>query len=121
MADDLLRGVPPSLPKKTRIANGILRRRAQWAAYEFSGYRENRTDAEIAKPPYIRMEDNFTWWALGATIGVDAATQWQLGLSAVLEERTAPSPIGRSRIPPMKSPISMRPFASPRAFRKAQT
>ena len=59
----------------------------QWAAYEFSGYRENRTDAEIAKPPYIRMEDNFTWWALGATIGVDAATQWQLGLSAVLEER----------------------------------
>jgi hypothetical protein len=59
----------------------------QWAAYDFSGYRETRTAAEIAQPPYIRMEDNFTWWALGATIAVDAETQWQLGLSAVLEEK----------------------------------
>jgi len=58
----------------------------QWAAYDFSGYREGRTDSKIAQPPYIRMEDNFTWWALGATIGIDAETKWQLGLSAVLEE-----------------------------------
>ena len=33
------------------------------------------------------MEDNLTWWALGATIAVDAETQWELGLSAVLEEK----------------------------------
>jgi hypothetical protein len=32
------------------------------------------------------MEDNFTWWALGATIAVEAGTTWELGLSAVLEE-----------------------------------
>ena len=31
------------------------------------------TEAEVAAPPYIRMEDNFTWWAVGATIAVDAA------------------------------------------------
>jgi hypothetical protein len=59
----------------------------QWAAYDFTGYRADRTDPEIAQPPYIRMEDNFTWWALGATIAVDAETKWQLGLSAVLEEK----------------------------------
>ena len=59
----------------------------QWAAYDFASYRENSTDAEIDQPPYIRMEDNFTWWALGATIAVDAERTWQLGLSAVLEER----------------------------------
>jgi hypothetical protein len=59
----------------------------QWAAYDFTGYRENRCDAEVAQPPYIRMEDNFTWWALGATIAVDANRPWQLGLSAILEEK----------------------------------
>jgi hypothetical protein len=59
----------------------------QWAAYVFASYREGMVPAEVAAPPYIRMEDNFTWWALGATIGVDAALTWQLGLSAVLEEQ----------------------------------
>ena len=38
-------------------------------------------------PPYIRMEDNLTWWALGATIAVAADSDWELGLSAVLEEK----------------------------------
>jgi hypothetical protein len=33
------------------------------------------------------MEDNFTWWTVGATIAVEAAKQWSLGLSAVLEEK----------------------------------
>ena len=33
------------------------------------------------------MEDNLTWWALGATIAVPADTNWELGLSAVLEEK----------------------------------
>lgn len=59
----------------------------QWAAYDFSGYREKIGDSEIASAPYVRMEDNFTWWALGATIAVDAGAEWQLGLSAILEEK----------------------------------
>jgi hypothetical protein len=58
-----------------------------WAAYDFSNYREDMDRANVAAPPYIRMEDNFTWWAVGATIAVDAGTQWRLGLAAVLEER----------------------------------
>lgn len=58
----------------------------QWAAYDFTGHRDGRTDAEVAAP-YVRIEDNMTWWALGATITVDADTQWQLGLSAILEEK----------------------------------
>ncbi|MEO7240415.1 MAG: DOMON-like domain-containing protein [Sphingomicrobium sp.] len=57
-----------------------------WAAYSFSAYREGMDRADGGAPPYIRMEDNFTWWAVGATIAVDAETQWQLGLSAILEE-----------------------------------
>ena len=58
-----------------------------WAAYDFSDYRQGMSEAEIAAPPYIRMEDNFTWWTLGATIAVDPDTRWELGLSAVLEEK----------------------------------
>jgi len=57
-----------------------------WAAYDFSGYRDGMSKAEVAAP-YIRLEDNFTWWALGATIAVDADQAWRLGLSAVLEEK----------------------------------
>jgi hypothetical protein len=59
----------------------------QWAAYDFSGYREDMTPAEVGSPPYIRIEDNFTWWSLGATIAVPADMNWELCLSAVLEER----------------------------------
>ena len=58
-----------------------------WAAYDFEAYREGMTAAPVAAPPYVRMEDNFTWWSLGATIAVDADTKWQLGLSAVIEEQ----------------------------------
>jgi hypothetical protein len=58
-----------------------------WAAYDFSAYREGMAEADIAKPPYIRMEDNLTWWALGATIAIPADASWELGLSAVLEEK----------------------------------
>jgi hypothetical protein len=57
-----------------------------WAAYDFSGYRQGMAPADVTEP-YIRMEDNFTWWALGATIAVDAKQSWRLGLSAVLEEK----------------------------------
>jgi hypothetical protein len=59
---------------------------SEWAAYDFSAHRAGRTDAEVA-PPYIRTEDNLTWWALGATIAVDAGIEWQLGLSAILDEK----------------------------------
>ena len=57
-----------------------------WAAYDFSRRREDVTRAEVESPPYIRMEDNFTWWTVGATIAVEADKDWHLGLSAVLEE-----------------------------------
>ena len=58
----------------------------EWAAYDFAGYRDGMAEAEV-RPPYVRFEDNFTWWTLGATIAVDAERSWQLGLSAVLEEK----------------------------------
>ena len=58
-----------------------------WAAYDFISLREGMARAEVDQPPYIRMEDNFTWWTVGATIAVDAAASWELGLSAVLEEK----------------------------------
>lgn len=60
---------------------------ADWAAYDFTSYREGMAEAEVGSPPYIRMEDNLTWWTLGATIAVPADTNWELGLSAVLEEK----------------------------------
>jgi hypothetical protein len=59
----------------------------QWAAYDFADYRADMTPAEVEAAPYIRIEDNLTWWAVGATIAVPADTNWQLGLSAVLEEK----------------------------------
>ncbi|MFL6830848.1 MAG: DOMON-like domain-containing protein [Sphingomicrobium sp.] len=58
----------------------------QWAAYDFTDYRDGMAAAEVGTP-YVRVEDNFTWWALGATIAVPAESEWQLGLSAVLEEK----------------------------------
>ena len=58
----------------------------QWAAYDFTSQRDGRTDADVAAA-YIRVEDNLTWWAVGATIAVEADVRWALGLSAVLEEK----------------------------------
>jgi hypothetical protein len=57
----------------------------EWSAYDFTAHRDGRADAEVAAP-YIRIEDNLTWWALGATITVPAKSIWDLGLSAILEE-----------------------------------
>jgi hypothetical protein len=57
-----------------------------WAAYDFSSHRDGRTDADVAAP-YVRFEDNMTWFALGATVAVDSATHWQMGLTAILEEK----------------------------------
>ena len=59
----------------------------KWASYQFSAYREGMEPADVSSEPYIRVEDNFTWWALGATIAIPADTNWELGLSAVLEEK----------------------------------
>jgi hypothetical protein len=57
-----------------------------WAAYDFSSHRDGRTEPEVATP-YIRVEDNMTWWALGATITMDAKSVFEVGLSAILEEK----------------------------------
>ena len=57
-----------------------------WAAYDFTGPRVGMARADVEQPPYIRMEDNFTWWTVGATIAVESGVEWQLGLSAILEE-----------------------------------
>jgi hypothetical protein len=59
----------------------------EWAAYDFSDYRKDMAAAEVDVAPYVRMEDNFRWWALGASIAVLADTNWELGLSGVLEEK----------------------------------
>jgi hypothetical protein len=60
----------------------------EWAAYDFTSYRENMNPPEIDGEPYMRLEDNLNWWALGATIAVPADRPWELGLSAVLEEQS---------------------------------
>lgn len=57
-----------------------------WAAYDFTTRREGRSDSDVAAA-YVRIEDNLTWWALGATISLNANSAWELGLSAVLEEQ----------------------------------
>ena len=59
---------------------------SEWAAYDFATPREGRSNSDVAAA-YVRIEDNLTWWALGATISLDASSVWELGLSAVLEER----------------------------------
>ena len=58
-----------------------------WAAYDFDLYREGRLDAPVAHPPHIQLQDNLTWWQLGATVAVEAAPAWQMGLFAILEEK----------------------------------
>ena len=59
----------------------------EWAAYDFSGHRAGMSEADLAAPPYVRFEDNLTWWTLGATFTVEADAHWDLALSAVLEEK----------------------------------
>lgn len=57
-----------------------------WAAYDFTSHRDGRTEPDVAAP-YIRVEDNLTWFAVGATIAVPARKPFELGLSAILEEK----------------------------------
>lgn len=62
-----------------------------WAAYDFDGYREGMTALELNAPPYIRVENNLTWWTVGATIAIPSGRHWHLGLSAVIEEAGGPT------------------------------
>jgi len=58
-----------------------------WAAYDCADRRKEMANADLANPPYIRLEDNLTWWTLGATFAIEAGKRWRLGLSAVIEEQ----------------------------------
>ena len=75
-----------------------------WAAYDFRCYRDGMAAADVGSPPYIRMEDNLTWWALGATVAVPADRKWQLGLSAVLEEQNGTKSYWALAHPPGDTP-----------------
>ncbi|RST30823.1 DOMON-like domain-containing protein [Sphingomonas ginkgonis] len=57
-----------------------------WAAYDFSARREGMAQAAVASAPYLRVEDNLTWWGLGATIAIPSERRFALGLTAVIEE-----------------------------------
>jgi hypothetical protein len=56
-----------------------------WAAYDFTATRSGMGPAEVANPPYLRTEDNLTWWGLGATLSIPAEARFTMALSAVLE------------------------------------
>lgn len=58
-----------------------------WAAYDFEAEREGMELASVASPPYLRVEDNLTWWGLGATLSIPAEAHGNMALSAVIEER----------------------------------
>jgi hypothetical protein len=82
--------------------------RGNWAAYDFTGYREGMAKADVRSPPYIRMEDNFTWWTVGATIAVAADQNWDLALSAVLEEKDGTKSYWALAHPPEKPDFHSR-------------
>jgi hypothetical protein len=58
-----------------------------WAAYDFAATRKGMRQASIANPPYIRTEDNLTWWGLGATLSIPAEPDFTLALSVVFEKQ----------------------------------
>jgi hypothetical protein len=74
-----------------------------WAAYDFTSRREGRSDADVSTP-YIRVEDNLTWWAVAATIAVDAAVPWTFGVSAILEEKDGTKSYWALSHPPGEKP-----------------
>ncbi|GAA4016053.1 hypothetical protein GCM10022280_13660 [Sphingomonas swuensis] len=57
-----------------------------WAAYDFDQEREGMRPAEVANAPYVRVEDNLTWWGLGATLAIPSEPRFTIALSAVIEE-----------------------------------
>jgi hypothetical protein len=64
----------------------------QWAAYRFGAYRDERTDADIPAP-IIQAGPNLGTFLLIGTLGLDGLAglppdeSWNLGLSAVIEEK----------------------------------
>lgn len=83
----------------------------EWAAYDFTSTRQGRTNPEVANP-YIRVEDNLTWWVLSATIAMEAGVPWMFGLSAVLEEQD-----GRKSYWALAHPLAEKPdFHDPASF-----
>ena len=59
----------------------------RWAVYDFQTYREGMSKPDVEAPPYVRVEDNLTWWTLGATIAVESGKSWEMNLTTVLEEQ----------------------------------
>ncbi len=85
VADDLLRGL---LPRRGRggYREWNFAPSGNWAAYDFTGYREGMTRADVARRLTFAWRTISPGGRVGATIAVDAQTHWQLGLSAILEE-----------------------------------
>lgn len=84
---------------------------ADWAAYEFQSEREGMSRAEVAGAPYIRTEDNLTWWGLGATLSIPADLHFTIALSAVIEER-----IGHRSFFALHHPTEQPDFHHPDCF-----
>jgi hypothetical protein len=77
----------------------------EWAGYRFEGYRAGMADADLA-PPTISTRADAARFELEAEIafpvdGPDAP--WQLGLSAVIEERNGRKSYWALRHPPGKA------------------
>ena len=79
----------------------------QWAAYDFQTYREGTSKPDVEAPPYIRVEDNLTWWTLGATIAVVSGKSWEINLTAVLEEQDGTKSYWALAHPPEKPDFHM--------------
>lgn len=60
---------------------------SDWAAYDFTAERDGMSEALVQFAPSIRIEDNLTWWGVGATLAIPSAPRFRLALSAVLEEQ----------------------------------
>ena len=114
LADDLFRGLPSSTGRR-RLSRMEFRPVRAMGGLRFQRLPEGMTEAEVATPPYIRMEDNFTWWALGATIAFDG--RYELGARPLRRaggEGRHQILLG-ARASAAKSPISTTPVASPRS------
>lgn len=58
----------------------------QWAAYEFTGYRENMANADATNAPVIATQATAGGYLLTAKLEFGAPPPWHLALSAVIEE-----------------------------------
>ena len=48
---------------------------------------QRKKKASLGTKDFFLAEGSLTWWAIGATIPVEADIRWALGLSAILEEQ----------------------------------